>query len=337
MAWTVQIGDANPLLVNASAKFDLRWQVHDDEYGRVQYVEYWVEVEGDVVAAPASAVADGLVSIYNQANQFAPRNVYLIQDGVTKVSLLTANCQGGPRITNFNTVEEDGNADSHWRYKFTVYAKSKGNYPNGALELQTSLTVITEQNMVVKKIWRVNCKALSMQAAMAVAMSYKPTTTGLHEEIERYFQENRVAATWVWELYRFLAVTEEPIQYMGAGNNFTWEELVGGPGEKPPPPVLHQAPNRITKIIVRGIVRGIDPTKLVAPTPHFQAGANMVRLSAEEETSFPSVEDPIRGTYKLPYMEVWLSTSPTVPAPNHGDHKTIQFVTPPGDGAVVAQ
>lgn len=340
MGWQVVISpgsitDPNAFTVNGRHSFDLQGNVKDNEKGQVEYIEFHVEVDGDIVASPSSAVAIALLQTMDQLKQYTPRNVYLIQDGVTRYTWTPATCIGSPRIIAFKTKDEDGNADSHWRYSFTIYVKQLGNLGNGVVDLQTSLLVVKEQNQVVKKVWRAFARGTSVANALNLVLSFKPQDQTLHEEIERFFQDNSVRASWTWDLYKNYVITEEPIVYTGNGKSYVWDYAVGN-GGNPAPPILHLAAYEMTKIRVKGIVRGTDPTSLTPPNAHFTVSPSMVRNFAEEETYFPSIEDPLRGIYALPYTEVWYFTGPgTPPLPNHGSHLKPKFVAP-GDGAIGA-
>lgn len=342
MGWKIVISPgtvSDPLAFSVDAKFafNLSGRVHDDENGKVQFIEYYVEVDGDTVTSPASAVATSLLATMDQLKQYTPRNVYLVLDGVTKYTWLSNDCIGSPRILAFQTVDEDGNADSHWRYRFTVYIKQGGNLGSSVVELQTSLLIVKEQDQVIRKVWRAYAKARNIGTAMSLVLSFKPADKNLHEEIERFFQENAVRATWIWDLYKVFVITEEPVQYTGNGKSYIWD-YAAGDGNNPPPPIIHLAANEITRITIHGVIRGTDPNSLKAPPAHFNAnGTSMVRNEAEEENGFPGLEDAIKGIWKLPYMEVWYFTGPgKPPTPNHSDHQKPAFFSPQ-DGRLGAQ
>lgn len=341
MGWKVTISpgaidDPDAFTVDAKFRFDLQGHVKDNEQGKVEYIEWHIEVDGDIVRSTASDVADSLLATMDQLKQYTPRNVYLSLDGVTKYTWTSSTCVGSPRIIAFKTQEEDGNADSHWRYSFTIYVKEGGNIGNGVTDIQTSLLIVTEGKQVIKKVWRAFARGTSVAKAMALVLTFKPSDQTTHEEIERFFQDNSVKASWTWELIKNYTVIEEPIVITGNGKSWVWDYAISD-GGNPPPPIIHRAANEITKIKIKGIVRGNDPDKLAPPQAHYNDNGNtLTRNEAEEEKYFPGIDDPIKGIWALPYTEVWLFTGTgPIPKPNHSNHSKPVLLAP-ADGAIGA-
>lgn len=338
MGWKVIISpgtknDPSAFTVDAKFKFDLNGRVHDDEQGQVQYIEYNVDIEGDVVS---STVGADLLAIMDELKEYQPRNVYLELDGTTMYTWLATECVGSPRILAFRTVDQDGNGSSHWRYAFSIYIKQGGNvsFNTSVVALETSLLIVSEGSQVIKKVWRAYAKANSVAKALQMVMSFKPSDKTTHEEIERRFQSNEAVGTWTWELFKNFYIIEEPVQYTGNGKSYVWDYAVSD-GNSPPPPIIHRAANEVTRIVVRGVVRGNNPDILEPPPPHFSDnGTTMVRCEAEEERSFPGIEDPIKGIWQRPYMEVWYFAGiGKPPGPNHSSHKALQLIAP-ADGPI---
>jgi uncharacterized protein YggL (DUF469 family) len=64
MGWKVIIGEAaTETTFDANLRFDLQTRVQDDENGVVNFIETFIEVEGDVVKSSSASVSSALVAI----------------------------------------------------------------------------------------------------------------------------------------------------------------------------------------------------------------------------------------------------------------------------------
>ena len=338
MGWTIEIAGVTPLTIDSNAKFNLKTQNLYNESGAKEFIETFIDVDADIVAATASTIADNLATVRNQVSSVnAPRNVTIKLDGTTKFEFLTANCVASPRVEFHETIDEEGNGDSHWRYKLGIYVKQGGNAGSGVenvFELQTSIKEIKDGDRITRKVWLASCKAKTIQEAKSFVKGLKPSDNHLHEEIEVYFQDQRVAGSWVWEARQEgdIFVVEDPIRIVGHGNRWLDTPRVGDDA-----PVLHEGRRMPFRMYIRGVVRGYDKKKVEngVPSPHFSETASRKRVESEEEVSEVRLVDHVQGIYEIIYTEVWISTEDTIPTAKHGNHNdATKLSKAPSDGTM---
>ena len=338
MGWTIEIAGVTPLTIDSNAKFNLKTQNLYNESGAKEFIETFIDVDADIVAATASTIADNLATVRNQVSSVnAPRNVTIKLDGTTKFEFLTANCVASPRVEFHETIDEEGNGDSHWRYKLGIYIKQGGNAGSGVenvFELQTSIKEIKDGDRITRKVWLASCKAKTIQEAKSFVKGLKPSDNHLHEEIEVYFQDQRVAGSWVWEARQEgdIFVVEDPIRIVGHGNRWLDTPRVGDDA-----PVLHEGRRMPFRMYIRGVVRGYDKKKVEngVPSPHFSETASRKRVGSEEEVSEVRLVDHVKGIYEIVYTEVWISTEDTIPTAKHGNHNdATKLSKAPADGTM---
>ena len=339
MGWTIEIAGVTPITIDENAKFNLRTQGVYNEVGKKESIETFIDVESDIVAATASTVADNLATVRDQVSAVhTPRNVTIKLDGTTKFEFLTANCVASPRIDFHETIDDEGKGDSHWKHRFQIYGKQGGNAGRGVenvFELATSIKTIKDSDRTTRKVWQATCKAKTIQEALSFVKALKPSDDYLHEEIERFFQDQRVTGAWVWEARQKgdLYIEEEPIVVSGFGNRWIETPRVGDNS-----PVLHKGRKMSFRIRVRGVVKGFDKTKVKNGNPkeHYSETKDRKRLSSEEESYEVRLVDHVKGLWEQPYMEVWISTEDKIPKPNHGNHPGYddQLTTQPADGTM---
>ena len=338
MGWTIEIAGVTPLTIDSNAKFNLKTQNLYNESGAKEFIETFIDVDADIVAATASTIADNLATVREQVSAVnAPRNVAIKLDGTTKFEFLTANCVASPRVEFHETIDEEGNGDSHWRYKLGIYVKQGGNAGSGVenvFELQTSIKEIKDGDRITRKVWLASCKAKTIQEAKSFVKGLKPSDNHLHEEIEVYFQDQRVAGSWVWEARQEgdIFVVEDPIRIVGYGNRWIDTPRVGDDA-----PVLHEGRRMPFRMYIRGVVRGYDKKKVEngVPSPHFSETASRKRVGSEEEVSEVRLVDHVQGIYEIVYTEVWISTEDTIPTAKHGNHNdATKLSKAPADGTM---
>jgi hypothetical protein len=199
-------------------------------------------------------------------------------------------------------------------------------------ELNTSLQVVTENDRVIRKIWKVSCKGTPISGAYSYAQSFKPAEKNIHGELEKFFQESRVAGGWIWDIRRtadIVDIDEEPIQYTRSGKDYVVSTQVGKPGERTPLPIVHELAGDAVIATVRGEVIGYSD-RLDAPPAHWIESNTLIRWEAAE-VGFERKIVFRDGLYRLPYIEIWIGLN-GFPAPNHSNHKDMTGATPPGDG-----
>jgi hypothetical protein len=329
---------AGAVTIDANMKFNLQTRVQDEESGTVNYVETFIEVEGDVVASTASGVCAAASTLEDLAHKATTTKVQIQNNSVDIFGspYEVSDCLASPRITFFKTIDEDGNADSHWRYALTIYIKQGGGLGGSEqpsiTDLQHSIQTVTENERVVRKIWKVSCKGSTVAKAKAFAETFKPTGKNIHGEIEKFFEDNRAAGGWIWDIRRtdtIIDYLEEPIQYTKGGADYVSSPQVGKPGAVAPAPILHKLAGDVTIATVRGHVLGYTQS-LEAPKAHWTEKAGVVRWRAAEVQGVVAIADSVKGTWMLPYMEVWLFTG-TPTAPDHSGHLDLPNATAPGD------
>jgi hypothetical protein len=345
MAWTVTIGEgASTLTLDANIRFDIDIQKTINEAGECEAVGYVVEVEGIIRSDTPATVGANMVTYSEQASvEQDTVRVQIKQDGTTRWDLQVEDGFNGPFVTRFRSIQsnEGGSGESHWRYGFTITFKGKGSQSGGGgdltNELHTSLRITKQNGVVIRKVWQAEASSSSVDGALSAVMSFKPAGQYITEEVERIFKDNKATAIWVWE----------PTTQGGVTSCLAWrcevtarEGRVGytpitcaDPGAAP---VLFKKQRGVIRIDVRGEFTVMDPTKAVAPAPHYTESGTIHRASELEETLLdPIIHDEKKGTYTMRYHEVWFCTDATPPKPNHaGSHNIIGGGSAPGDGAI---
>lgn len=323
MGWKVLIGEgATQFTISASAKFDLEVRTTHNERGDADTVEHFVEIEGDLVSGTPAQVTQLLIDTRAEAGtKFTPRRVQLQLDGVTKFDFKPVDGVGSPRIQNVRTIDEEGNADSHWRYAMSIFAKQPGNLANEMLELQTSVLEVQKNDRVVRKVWRAGGKSKTVAMALTGILAFKPDNDQLLQEIEQFPEDNRVTAVWTWEAQQdegppggpndgIIEFLEDPVEIVGDAEDWVPDPQVSADGT-PAQPKLHR--RRVQEIIVtiRGRVRGFKRDQLAPPPAHLTPDENIRRARGREVLFDASLEDPTREIYVLPYQEIYVATNLT--------------------------
>ncbi len=335
MGAKITIGPAgNTFVIDSNAKFEIERKNNYVGNGKVESQDVFIEIEGFLTSKPVNTLWDDIVLVDEEVKNLVARRVQieLVGSGV-KWDFQPGLLYRSPRLTRFRAIAEDGTASSRWTFQLSIHVIAFGNVGNGdnVRELQTSITEVKVNDQITRKIWRVNVVAVDTAGALGIALSFKPDEVNVQEEIERFFQENRVNAVWVWErrLTAKIREYEESIELVGSVAVYVEQTRIGST-INPPNAVLHRAPNPAQRVVLRGVVRGyVD--KLDPPAPHWSEDADMKRQTGLEKISFTVIEDQDRGLYKREYQEVWIATN-GVPNPNHTDHKVIKFLDPPSDG-----
>lgn len=328
-------GPDGDFAIGGSATFDIQLQPKILENNTVSAVEIALTIEGDLIAGTPQAVADALVEVTELASEATgPTRIRIEIDGVVKYDFSPAAMLVGPFVTLAETVPSPGNAAGHWRYR--LQAALRQPKPGGDLtsDVQTSLSVVTVNGTVTRKMWRATAKGKSVTEALNKVMSFKPAETKVTEEIERYFQESRATAIWTWEPRRtdLIHKINEHVKVTGGGVDYVVDKQAG----KTTPPLLFLAQQEPWMVTIEGIVFGFDKS-ITAPKPHFTESATLRRLTARESNADkPEVENEKTGLYRLAYMEVWVCTAAVLPKLDHGDHDTIVVITPPADGSMAS-
>ena len=340
MSVTLELSGGVSLILNAQENFELRSSAHRKDDGGVDYVEWFIEAEGDIVATVPGTVADGLLT---RANVVGATNVTvtLKVDGVAKkVWTPGGSMENTPIISDFDTTPNDGAGSSHWNYSLSIYVKEKTSEndedPN---VFDTSTSIMTVKNVftrVIRKVWRAEAKGKKLKDALKFVLDFRPNSNRVTEELERFFDEKRVVGVWVWDALQdedFSWIDEDPITKTGGGVDFVEDRQAAEPGAptKTRPPLQHLARRSARVIRVRGTVRGYVSKKLKPPLPHYVASSKMIRWTAAEESHEVAGPDKF-GVYYLPYTEVWINSSDKDPKPNHHGHDSPVFELPPVDG-----
>lgn len=315
MGWKVVIGSTT---IDANHRFDLTATPKENEAGKVEYVDVFVEVEGQVVESTPSAVADKTKTYFDlAATAQALVSVSLKLDDVAKFEFTPAASLRGPTVVDFHTIPDDGAGGSLWRYSLTIYLRLPGNNFQGLYDLQTSLvTIENASGDVVRKIWKASARAKTLATAKSAILGFKPSGSLVLSEVEEFYQERRATGLWIWE--RNLTSVVEVMRISGR-KGWVIDPQVG----KDAAPLLHEARLQPIKAVIIGRARG--PAGAVeAPKPHFKESKTMKRQEVDEENgkdpTFVSEEDRELGMYTIEFMEVWLCTDKKLPKADHGDH-----------------
>lgn len=316
MGWKVIVGDME---IDEHVRFDLHVDDILNESGKIEYSDLTITIEGEVVAATPSDVADALKEQFDlAAANHSLVSVALELDATDKFSFSPAECLLGPVVTGFRTVPADGNAGSHWRYALTVYARLLGSGSfQGLYELHTSLLKDKDvKGEVVRKVWSATAKAKTSELAMKAILGFKPTGTEVREQTEEHYQDRTASGLWVWDRTQFSTVC---VVKVTRGEGKVVDPQVGR-GTRP---LFHEARLQPHRITVISHTTGPD-MNIKAPAPHFKESDTMIRMPREEESdpepSYKSPEDRAAGILSFDTMEVWYCTDKQIPKANHGDH-----------------
>lgn len=335
MGWTVTIGEGGTAYsIAATARFDLAVSQSVGDNGDVQAVEYNIIVDGELTAASASAVATAFVGLTDEVTtKFLPRRVKLTLDGVDKYDLKPTDGFVGPFVTAVASEFAPGNGDGHWKYRATIFYRSKGNAGGGqTTAYNTATSVETEywDGKVVRKVWKASASAANVAAAVSEVLSFAPSESRVTKRIEEFDTEARATGLWVWDARRSHDVKEinETVRISGGGSGYVEELLVLEA------PEIHRKRRRPWLIEITGEVIGYVPDLLVhKPGPHLSETEDQFRDTSRESVNGMTTEiaRAVNGEYRLAYAEVWLTTAVSPPSLTHDGHNIITFADPPSD------
>jgi len=336
MGWTVEIQhSAGTYTFDDNYNWEPRFAKQLTAKGIVEYVDFYLDVKGQVVAATPGDVADETKVIADLvAIRLTPVTVTIKLDGVTKWTFTPGTSVAGPSVVEFNPEPENGNGGSRWAFSLTIFARLPGNNFAGLHELRTQLTVVKNiSGVVVTKVWQATGKASTLATARSGVLQFKPSGKVSEEIIQSQDPEPQASATWVWR--RTLLVHIENIQIVGGGKSYEVDPQAGV-GVRP---LLHLARRGAQIIRLDGVIQGPEKDKLVAPPAHWRESATLKRQEAFETQSKPthsSPQDIELGLKSHAYSEVYVNTGDTLPEPNHGAHGvTLNSEKEPADGAIL--
>jgi hypothetical protein len=332
MGWTVAVtGGDSAVTIASHAAFDWKWIKNVAPNGQVQSVDHELRIRGRIVASTPAAVADAFVLLKNEVTEStAEVTVEVALDGTSRFTMNPADGFFGPHVISFESVPDDGSADSHWQYEMVIIFKGKGSETN-AQNFATSLQVVTNHGRIIRKVWTVSAQGFNFQQAETFCKTFKPSGEDVEEDRKIDPIEARASYTWTW-----VALQEVHCEVRSSpGGGLSWEPE-GQVGEEP---ILHQTMREPEHIVVSGYVRGYKQG-LKPPSAHFAETETMTRDSAKEskvkELDGPIIENEEKGIYRLPFEERWISTGPRGEANHASAHHLIGFETPPGDGKITS-
>jgi hypothetical protein len=317
---SIGIGNNNLTLV-ADAIFNFAFSKNYNPLGVVESVDYVMTIEGRVVDSPAAAVAADFFALAAQVTaQVYPVDVVISLAGTPVFNMKQVTAFVGPHVTEFASLPDDGNADSHWRYRMTIEAKMQPPQSQNSTYEFTTIFKRTKNNLrTIREVWEVTAKAKTYLDAHSAVMAFAPYDNGIVEDVSDSKTEASCRGVWVWEA---LQETECHVNIMGSND---YEEV----GQPQGNPQLFKKFSKAYKVRIHGKVRGYNPT-LTPPGPHLEEnGSTIVRLSAMENqqgtTPEIEIENDKKGIYCLPFEEVWMVTDET-PRPIHdNDHHLISL------------
>jgi hypothetical protein len=327
MGYKIEISDdTGTVEIDANYSFSLKHEKKLNQRGKVDWVDVWIQIEGNIVDSTPGAVADQAKEYSDLvALRLKPVEVAISLDGNDKWTYSPGTCENGPAVVDFDEPVEDGNGGSKWRYALTIYAKLPGD--SEVQDLYIALTV--DKNIdgkVIRKIWEASATAKTYQKALSTIMQFKPSGK-VRERIKETFSERTAAAVWVWEESR---VSIECVVRWRGGKGHEVDLQVGSNDT----PLLHRARREPFLVEVIGTVTGAEG-QVKAPAPHFSESATMARQERLETNADPTLVD---GEMTLEFNEVWYCTAAKVPKPNHVGHNSSKQIgpagNPPADGAI---
>lgn len=346
MAWTVQIGASFTVVEEDNSRFNIARNTTHDASGNPQTVTTTIKIEGDVEKSTPSQVSGrvkewlGLPAITS-----GPINVLVKLDGNVEFQFLVSQSNGSPVVTQFETIDDEGNAFGHWRVALTIVvfqtaeqASDESGQDSDIYEFKGEiLTLKNHLGQVIKKVWRMGARGKTVAKALAFVNKFKPKNAKVQEEIDRKSEDNSASATWVFEHQindNLIDLTEE-IMFVGGGSDFIEGLRVKTPDNPNGTPILHEARGKAGRIIVNGVLRGYaDP--LVAPSPHFVESESVRRLPREEAVFDTVPENRRMGTFTRKFQEVYIVTDfGGVGSPSHGNHDKLVALKEPADGKVL--
>jgi hypothetical protein len=333
---------SNELTLDSNVSFTVQVDAVANPAGQMDTVTRTYAIRGDVVDATAGSVWDSLLELEDRVgdasgSSLGPQRFRVYLDDVLKRDFTVAGSIGSPIIESFRTFDEPGAGHGHWRYEMVVVIRQAGGgagqeTPQNVLEFSTSLAITTEDDKVVRKVWRVFARAATADAAEAAVRGYRPSSVkkNLVGTVEKFNEESRATGVWVWELDKEFGL-EETIEELGFGQNqdYAVNLQVGENAGDRPAPTLTLLPKGVKTITVRGTVFGPE-TPLATPSPHYQDSATLRSLRARTRV-FPTVINP-GGGFKRDYEEVYYNLADNTPMPDHGDHAQGVKKAAPGDG-----
>lgn len=327
--WVVNVGS---LQFVANSRFDLATHKNFTDSGTLEGYDLVLTVEGRVTGATPELVSAGIAALQSATlDETAGVNVTIDLNGVQQFNFQTVDAFFGPHIIEFETLPEEGNADSLWRYRMTVMARMMVNIN---YDLNLAFEQTWNNGNLIREVWKVSAKAANVATALAFVKKYRPADEGMTWTLTQSSTGNSASGIGVWEA---LQEYDETIETKG-GQRFSPE---GQPGDNASP-LLHQLFRTAIVIRIRGRVVGYNQN-ITIPQPHYQPSATLVRDFSQETDSGDQVliQNPEKGIYYIPYEEVWICTDDRVPDPDHGNggHTTITLGAndwrPPNPGPIL--
>lgn len=347
--WSIKFGeDADADLITFDKRFRYRLVAAKsiNEAGNTENAELTLFLTGDVAKSTAVLNADDIDSyITHVLDKHNGKRVRILLDGVVRHDFKPTESWGGtPQILSFQTDDDPGAGESHWRFHLEISVKKFGTLPGGdqVTKLETSIEVSkNEDGDVVQKVWRAMAQSTSYQNAKSIVLSFKPNEPNIKERVGVFPQQAKAEAVWVWEPKRkgtkILRVDEDVVIQGMFMEDWVPDTQVSADGS-PIRPILHQMVGRECIITISGTTFSLDD-HIDAPEPHFIEGNGFFRARAREVQGITLLHDAARGIYKRTWMEVWIYTGePISLVPDHGtgedSHFSVVWELPPGDGPI---
>lgn len=305
-AWVVNVGS---LQFVQNSRFDMAIHKNFTQAGTLESYDLVLTVEGRVTAATPDLVAAGIAALQEATlDETSGVDISITLNGVQEFSFEQASSFFGPHIIEFETLPEEGNADSLWRYRMTVMARVM---ISSNFDMSLSFEQTWNNGNLIREVWRVSAKAGTLTDAVSFVNRYRPPDQGMTWTLTQSSTSNAASGIGVWEA---LQEYQETIEVKG-GQRYASE---GQPGDNASP-ILHKLFRTALVIRIRGRVVGYNQN-LTFPQPHYQPSDSLVRDFSQETDSGDQVliQNAEKGIYYLPYEEVWICTDDTVPDPNHG-------------------
>jgi hypothetical protein len=330
MAWTTVINNGE-YTFERTTRFSIRDRAEIKQDNTTEFFESILELEGEIIGSGADPAADATAKFKTlRALMFreTPVRIEIKLGSSVEYSFDPANSVGTPKMRELVQIPTDG-ADhaSHIRYQASFYVRkpslNNGNQQQPLTNLERSITTVSEDDKVVRRVWRARATAKTLAAAKALVMGFRPRNLkGLVAELTENIDTNTFEAVWTWEKNNntSLFTFSEDVEIKHSGHPWI-EDPVVGEGN---PPAFHKGRFRAGSIRIVRTLETEDPAIILQePPPHLSDSASAWRDRTQESPSHPPVlVDPVKGRWVATFYEFYWFTSKKPPTLSHTGHDT---------------
>jgi hypothetical protein len=342
MAYTTVINNGE-FTFDRTTRFSLRDRAEIKQDNSTEFFESLLELEGELIgvgADPAADVTTRFKAIRALLFRETPLKIEIKRGSVSEYTFDPANFVGTPKMRELVQVPTDG-ADhaSHIRFQVSFYIRkpslNNGNQQQALTNLVRSVTTVSEDDKLIRKIWRAKATAKTLAAAKALVLSFKPRGyKGLVSELTEDIDTNTYEGVWTWEKNNNAALFTFSEDVLIQPSGHPWiESPVVGEGN---PPAFHKGRFRAGSITITRTLETEDPNIILQePPPHLTDSGSAWRDRTKEPPYHPPVlVDPVKGRWVATFNEFYWFTSKKPPTLNHSGHDTPFKEPAPGNGRI---